>query len=116
MSRAREQTSQELRPFLEATAKTIKEMENQPSMQLDRAVLTELKRIALDFITATDEDLLRGKCKLFISEVQRAEATVGVKLPLGSIAKNNVVKLLFVLASYSRVLEYLKNVSQYMVR
>lgn len=137
LNRARERTNKQLRPFLETllayiSAAVHKDKENESTAislksalknrvsielgsQINLALLKELKRLALDFLLSSSEDLIKGGCVRIMKDVQNLENRLGTKLNNDSIEKQLLVKLLFTLSSYSRVLDYLSTIKDYAV-
>jgi len=72
--------------------------------------LIELKKIAHRFLFSSPEELANGKCKELIGELQNLEKNLNVRFKNNSLEKDLLIKLLFILASYSRVQEYMDNV------
>lgn len=112
LAKVRSKTIKKLRPYLETlNAQIAVEF----SGSKNEALLLELKRIVLTFLVTSEEELQKGKCKKFILDVQNAQKTLGTKFASDSIENDLIIKLLFILATYSRVQEYINSVSSYMV-
>jgi hypothetical protein len=109
LERIRNQTLLQIRPFLEIINQALAKCK-----ETEVSVLTELKSYALEFLFSSAEEIQQG-CKTIIRKLQLLEKELDPSLKKSSMAKDLIIKLLFILSSYSRVQEYITNVSQYMV-
>lgn len=108
LAKVRDQTQKQIRPFLELLNSALMKCEEEEGI----AVLHELRKIALSFLFATADELKRGTCKKYIMDLQILQKK---SENASATTKELMIKLLFILSSYSRVQEYLDNVAKYMV-
>ena len=113
LTQVREQTIRQIRPYLEQLNSYLNKSTTVNNSKA--RLVSELKTITVSFLLTSEEELQKGLCKKYISQVQNLHKEFRLKVEKDCQEKEFVVKLLFILSTYSRVQEYLKDVSLYMV-
>eukprot|EP01114_Cavostelium_apophysatum_P007289 TRINITY_DN1932_c0_g1_i2.p1 TRINITY_DN1932_c0_g1~~TRINITY_DN1932_c0_g1_i2.p1 ORF type:complete len:275 (+),score=48.14 TRINITY_DN1932_c0_g1_i2:161-985(+) len=114
LAKFRDQANKQLRPFLEHVNSYISSVCGPLDFNVNIAVLKKLKQLALDFLFSSEEELQQGACTNIIKDLQNVEIDFGTRFNPESIEKELIIRLLFILSNYSRVQEYLSNMSSYM--
>ncbi len=115
LAKVRENSIKLIRPFLEHVNIAIGKLNTNPSKAANVKLLQELKQIAINFLVTSEAELERGVCKTLITDIQNLKKKFPLNLNPDSIELELMIKLLFILSTYSRVQEYIKDVSSYMV-
>eukprot|EP01119_Soliformovum_irregulare_P013823 TRINITY_DN3714_c2_g1_i1.p1 TRINITY_DN3714_c2_g1~~TRINITY_DN3714_c2_g1_i1.p1 ORF type:complete len:882 (+),score=292.07 TRINITY_DN3714_c2_g1_i1:144-2789(+) len=100
---AREKVMKQMRPYLATLNSTIKSSN-------DNQNLKNVREVALDFILSS-ADNLQGKCRQIVVDLRNMEDKNTSK---DSMEKDFVTRLLYILSGYTRIQEYLSNVTEYM--
>lgn len=116
-------TQNQIRPFLENLNQTLSNEfkintknqgeELKQSSDAEVKFLLDLRSFAIEYQFTSAEEL-PSKSKNIILKLQALEKDLDPSLKKAFIVKDLIIKLLFIISTYSRVQEYLSNVSEYM--